>query len=141
MRACTCFCHAQATSAGFFIQCQIINHLLYVYFKEEIATSAAADVSSSAPAKRIHKLTPSAPPRFRRSTATAPSSSSISQPHEDSKSRQKKSNKAEGGSTSSSSSGSFVLQKVIFADHRIISRQFVKKKPNFKILKSMMQPL
>ena len=101
-------------------------------FKEEIATSAdAADVSSSAPAKRIHKLTPSAPPRFRRATATAPSSSSISQPHEDSKSRQKKSNKAEGGSTSSSSSGSFVLQKVIFADHHINSRQFVKLKPNF----------
>ena len=95
-------------------------------FKEEIATSAdAADVSSSAPAKRIHKLTPSAPPRFRRATATVPSSS-ISQPHEDSKSRQKKSNKAEGGSTSSSSSGSFVLQKVIVADHQIISRQFVK---------------
>lgn len=76
---------------------------------------------SAAKVGRSQKVTPSAPPRFRRVVSSSSSSSSGQQlqPPDDLKSRQKKSKEAPkgeggGGGSTSSSSGSFVLQKVLF---------------------------
>ena len=72
---------------------------------------------SAAKVGRSQKVTPSAPPRFRRVVSS--SSGQQLQPPDDLKSRQKKSKEAPkgeggGGGSTSSSSGSFVLQKVLF---------------------------